>query len=213
MEGKAASSIPPMKSVAILAWAAAVLLAAAWALASGQDTAAPIHFVHRPIDFRLESCETPQRHSPETMAGGVAVFDYNNDGYPDIFFTNGADIQTLKKDSPKYSNRLFENDGNGNFKDVTVKAGLAGVGFDNGVAIGDYDNDGYKDIFVGGVHGNRLYHNNGNGTFTDVTATALPAASQKPDSQYGPLWSVGGAWVSWTTAIQSSTRRRRTSCF
>ena len=178
-----------------LIWVAAVLLAAVWALASGQDAPAPIHFVYRPIDFRLESCETPQRHAPETMAGGVAVFDYNNDGYLDIFFTNGADIQTLKKDSPKYSNRLFENDGKGNFKDVTVKAGLAGGGFDNGVAIGDYDNDGYKDIFVGGVHGNRLYHNNGDGTFTDVTAKALPAASQKPDSQYGPLWSVGGAWV------------------
>ena len=178
-----------------LIWVAAVLLAAVWALASGQDAPAPIHFVYRPIDFRLESCETPQRHAPETMAGGVAVFDYNNDGYLDIFFTNGADIETLKKDSPKYSNRLFENDGKGNFKDVTVKAGLAGGGFDNGVAIGDYDNDGYKDIFVGGVHGNRLYHNNGDGTFTDVTAKALPAASQKPDSQYGPLWSVGGAWV------------------
>jgi hypothetical protein len=178
-----------------LIWAAAVTLAAVWALASGQNTPAPIHFVYRPIDFRLESCETPQRHAPETMAGGVAVFDYNNDGYLDIFFTNGADIQTLKKDSPKYSNRLFENDGKGNFKDVTVKAGLAGVGFDNGVAIGDYDNDGYKDIFVGGVHGNRLYHNNGDGTFTDVTAKALPPAARKPDSQYGPLWSVGGAWL------------------
>jgi enediyne biosynthesis protein E4 len=170
-------------------------MAAVWALASGQNTSAPIHFVYQPIDFRLESSETPERHAPETMAGGVAVFDYNNDGHLDIFFSNGADIQTLKKDLPKYSNRLFENDGKGNFKDVTVKAGLAGVGFDNGVAIGDYDNDGYKDIFVGGVHGNRLYHNNGDGTFSDVTAKALPAASQKPDSQYGPLWSVGGAWL------------------
>ena len=174
------------------AGAVAVLLAAGWAVSSGQNTSAPIHFLYRPIDFRLESCETPERHAPETMAGGVAVFDYNNDGYLDIFFTNGADIQTLKKTLPKYANRLFENDGKGNFKDVTAKAGLAGVGFDNGVAIGDYDNDGFKDIFVGGVHGNRLYHNNGNGTFTDVTAKALPA---KPDSQYGPLWSVGGAWV------------------
>ena len=173
-------------------WAIALLLAAAWAIASGQNTTAPIHFVYRPIDFRLESCETPQRHAPETMAGGVAVFDYNNDGYPDVFFTNGADIQTLKKTTPKYGNRLFENDGKGNFKDVTAKAGLTGVGFDNGVAIGDYDNDGYKDIFVGGVHGNRLYHNNGDGTFTDVTAKALPS---QPDSQYGPLWSVGGAWL------------------
>jgi enediyne biosynthesis protein E4 len=98
-----------------------------------------------------------------------AVFDFNNDGYLDIFFTNGADIQTLKKTSAKYSNRLFQNDGKGNFKDVTERAGLAGSGYDTGVAIGDYDNDGFEDIFSGGVHGNRLYHNNGNGIFIDVT--------------------------------------------
>ena len=171
--------------------AAFALLPAGW-IVLGQKTAAPIHFVYRPIDFKLDSSETPERHAPETMAGGVAVFDYNNDGHLDIFFTNGADIQTLHKSSPKYSNRLFENDGKGNFKDVTEKAGLAGVGFDNGVAVGDYDNDGYKDLFVGGVHGNHLYHNNGNGTFTDVTAKA---GLNKPDSQYGPLWSVGGAWL------------------
>ncbi|MGD0013984.1 MAG: CRTAC1 family protein [Bryobacteraceae bacterium] len=171
---------------------AALWLAGVWAAASGDDTAPGIHFVFRPIDFQLDSCETPQRHAPETMAGGVAVFDYNNDGYLDIFFLNGADIQTLKKTSPRYSNRLFENDGTGRFRDVTARAGLAGGGFDNGVAIGDYDNDGYKDIFVGGVHGNRLYHNNGDGTFTDVTARA---GLNQPDRQYGPLWSVGGAWL------------------
>ncbi|MBZ5668615.1 MAG: CRTAC1 family protein [Acidobacteriia bacterium] len=173
-------------------WTAAALLAAVWVAASSPDTGAPIHFVYQPIDFRLDSCETPERHAPETMAGGVAVFDYNNDGHLDVFFTNGADIRTLKKDSPKYSDRLFENDGKGNFKDVTEKAGLAGAGFDNGVAIGDYDNDGYEDMFVGGVHGNHLYHNNGDGTFTDVTAKA---GLNKPDSQYGPLWSVGAAWL------------------
>jgi hypothetical protein len=152
----------------------------------------PIHFVYRPIDFRLDSCETPERHAPETMAGGLAVFDYNNDGYLDIFFANGADIRTLKKTSSKYFNRLFENDGKGSFKDVTEKAGLAGVGFSNGVAVGDYDNDGWKDIFVGGVHGNVLYHNNGDGTFTDVTEKA---GLNRPDAEYGPLWSVGGAWL------------------
>ncbi|HEY1203165.1 MAG: CRTAC1 family protein [Bryobacteraceae bacterium] len=172
--------------------AVAALLGALWALASSQNQTAPIHFAYQPIDFRLDSSETPQRHAPETMAGGVAIFDYNNDGHLDIFFTNGADIRTLKKTSPKYSDRLFENDGKGHFKDVTEQAGLAGTGFDNGVAIGDYDNDGYQDIFVGGVHGNRLYHNNGDGTFTDVTHKA---GLDIPDSQYGPLWSVGGAWV------------------
>ncbi|MGA2610608.1 MAG: CRTAC1 family protein [Terriglobia bacterium] len=184
----------PIKSVAAspILWTVAVLLAAVWVAASSRDTETPIHFVYRPIDFKLDSCETPERHAPETMAGGVAVFDYNNDGYLDIFFTNGADIRTLKKTSAKYSDRLFENDGKGNFKDVTEKAGLAGVGFDNAVAIGDYDNDGYEDIFVGGVHGNRLYHNNGDGTFTDVTAKA---GLNKPDTQYGPLWCVGAAWL------------------
>ena len=171
--------------------AVALLPAVVW-IASGQNTPSPIRFVYRPIDFRLENSETPERHAPETMAGGVAIFDYNNDGHLDIFFTNGADIRTLHKTAPKYSDRLFENDGKGNFRDVTEKAGLTGIGFDNGVAIGDYDNDGFKDIFVGGVHGNRLYRNNGDGTFTDVTAKA---GLDKPDAQYGPLWSVGGAWL------------------
>ena len=152
-----------------------------------------IHFTWRAIDFQLDSGETPQKHAPETMAGGVAVFDANNDGYPDIFFTNGADIASLKKTGPRYSNRLFLNDGRGHFTDATEKAGLAGTGFDVGVAIGDYDNDGYQDIFVGGVHHNTLYHNNGDGTFTDVTEKAGLAGSSA-DSD-GPLWSVGGAWV------------------
>ncbi|HEY9140655.1 MAG TPA: CRTAC1 family protein [Bryobacteraceae bacterium] len=159
-------------------------------------TPGAIRFAYQPIPFTLDSCETPQRHAPETMAGGVAVFDYNNDGKLDIFFANGADIRSLKKTAPKYYNRLFRNDGNGHFTDVTAAAGLAGTGYDTGVAIGDYDNDGYEDIFVGGVHHSALYHNNGDGTFTDVTAKAgLNAALNQPDPQYGPLWSVGGAWV------------------
>jgi hypothetical protein len=168
-----------------------VALAAGW-LALPQSAESPIRFVYQPIGFTLETCETPERHAPETMAGGVAVFDYDNDGALDLFFTNGADIRSLKKTEPKYWNRLFHNDGKGHFTDVTEKAGLAGTGYDTGVAIGDYDNDGYEDIFVGGVHRNTLYHNNGDGTFTDVTAKA---GLNKPDAEYGPLWSVGGAWV------------------
>ena len=152
----------------------------------------PIRFGFQPIDFRLDSNESPEHHAPETMAGGVAVFDYNNDGKPDIFFTNGADLKTLKKDSPKYYNRLFENDGKGHFTDVTEKAGLRGTGYDTGVAIADYDNDGYEDIFLAGVHHNTLYHNNGDGTFTDVTTKA---GLDKPDAEYGPLWAVAGAWI------------------
>ncbi|HUA58994.1 MAG TPA: CRTAC1 family protein [Verrucomicrobiae bacterium] len=175
-----------------IACALVLAIAAAWAIASAQNVAAAIHFSYRPIGFRLDSCETPRRHAPETMAGGLAIFDSNNDGYPDIFFTNGADIESLKKTSPKYSNRLFQNDGKGHFTDVTEKTGLAGTGFDNAVAVGDYDNDGWEDLFVGGVHGNHLYHND-HGVFTDVTAKAGLAAA--PDPEYGPLWSVGAAWV------------------
>ncbi|MGA7755603.1 MAG: CRTAC1 family protein [Candidatus Sulfotelmatobacter sp.] len=164
---------------------------------AAQNSAAPsgessIRFAFQPIDFKLDSDESPERHAPETMEGGVAVFDYNNDGKLDIFFANGADLKTLKKDSPKYSNRLFENDGKGHFTDVTEKAGLAGTGYDTGVAIGDYDNDGFEDIFVAGIYKNTLYHNNGNGTFTDATAKA---GLNKPDPEYGPLWSVAAAWI------------------
>jgi len=153
---------------------------------------APIHFSFHAIAFALDSDETPQRHAPETMAGGVAVFDYNRDGNLDVFFTNGANIDTLKKNSPKYWNHLFRNNGDGTFTDVTEKSGLKGTGFDVGVAIGDYDNDGYDDVFVAGVYRNTLYHNNGDGTFTDVTEKAGIA---QPDKQYGPLWAVGAAWV------------------
>ena len=193
-----------MKSGQLRCWAATFLILFASApvpvrsqvsatTKSGSGSAdSPIRFAYQAIGFKLDSDETPEHHAPETMAGGVAVFDYNNDGKLDIFFTNGADIKTLKKDSPKYSNRLFENDGKGHFTDATEKAGLAGAGYDTGVAIGDYDNDGYEDLFLAGVYRNTLYHNNGDGTFTDVTAKA---GLNKPDKEYGPLWGVAGAWI------------------
>ena len=113
----------------------ALLLAAAVIALCVQP--APIQFEYHPIPFRLDSDETPIRHVPATMAGGVAVFDYNGDGRPDIFFTNGADIVTLHKNSPKYFNRLFRNDGNLRFTDVTKEAGLEGTGYDVGVAIAE----------------------------------------------------------------------------
>jgi len=152
----------------------------------------PIRFVHKPIPFTLDNCETERRYAPETMAGGVAVFDYDNDGDLDIYFINGANIQTLRKDSPKYWNRLFANDGKGNFKDVTEKAGLAGTGYDTGVAVGDYDNDGDQDVFLAGVHRYTLLRNNGDGTFKEVTKQAGLA---EPDPKFGPLWAVGAAFL------------------
>src|ERR1039457_288905 len=153
----------------------------------------PIRFQLKTIPFHLEGGESSARHVPATMGGGVGVFDYNGDDRPDIFFTNGANLETLKKDSPKFSNRLFRNDGNGTFTDVTDAAGLRGTGFDCGVAIADYDNDGYPDIFVAGVHHNTLYHNNRDGTFTDVTAKA--GIQNGPDPQFGPMWSIAGVWL------------------
>lgn len=153
----------------------------------------PIQFELTRLPFQLDSSQTPARNVPETMAGGVAVFDYNGDGCPDIFFTNGADIATLKKSSPKYYNRLFRNDCHGHFTDVTKQAGLEGTGFDTGVAVGDYDNDGHPDLFVAGVHGSTLYHNNGNGTFTDVTTKA--GLDKWNDPEYGPMWAITGVWV------------------
>jgi hypothetical protein len=157
-----------------------------------QSQTSPITFELKSLPFHLESGETLRRHEPATMVGGIAIFDFNKDGKPDIFFTNGANIATLQKDDPKYSNRLFRNDGNGVFTDVTAKAGLAGTGFDIGAAAADYDNDGYPDLFVAGVHHNTLYHNNGDGTFTDVSAKA---GLNQPDAKFGPLWAVAAAWV------------------
>ncbi len=154
---------------------------------------APIKFELKPLPFKLETDESQSRNAPETMGGGIAVFDYNGDGKPDIFFANGADLETMKKTSAKYSDRLFRNNGDGTFTDVTVQAGLAGTGFDIGVAVGDYDNDGHPDLFVTGVRGNTLYHNNGDGTFTDVTKKA--GLDQFNDPEFGPLWAVAAAWV------------------
>ncbi|HEV2279881.1 MAG TPA: CRTAC1 family protein [Acidobacteriaceae bacterium] len=169
------------------------LAGAAIVLVHAAPVPSPIRFELKKIPFTLESDETTTRNAPESMAGGVAVFDYNGDGRPDIFFTNGANLATLKKDDPKYRDRLFRNNGDGTFTDVTDLAGVAGTGYDIGVAIGDYDNDGCPDIFVAGVYRNTLYHNNCHGAFTDVTQKA--GLGNSIDPQYGPLWAEAGVWV------------------
>lgn len=153
----------------------------------------PIRFDLKYLPFRLFSDESPARNAPESMAGGIAVFDYNGDGHPDIFFANGCPLSSIGKIDSKYFDRLFRNNGDGTFTDVTQQAGLAGRGFDVGVAVADYDNDGHPDLFIAGVHGNALYRNNGNGTFTDVTATS--GLGNSIDHEYGPFWSVAAAWV------------------
>jgi enediyne biosynthesis protein E4 len=139
------------------------------------------------IQFKQENSATSNKYLVETMGGGVALIDYDNDGRLDIFFTNGAKIddpmpdgKLPDKSDPKFSNRLYHQSSNGTFTDVTEKAGLSGISqnhYDMGVAVGDYDNDGFEDIYVTGFGGNTLYHNNGDGTFTDVTKKAGVAAS------------------------------------
>jgi hypothetical protein len=138
------------------------------------------------IKFVLRNSVTPKKHQIETMPGGVAVFDFDNDGYPDIYFTNGAPQPSLKKSGPEYSNRLYRNKGDWTFEDVTEKAGVAGNGYDIGVAAADFDNDGYVDLFVAGVRGNTLYRNLGNGRFEDVTRRSGISSSE---------WAVSAAWL------------------
>jgi hypothetical protein len=138
------------------------------------------------IAFVLHNAGSPERHQIETMAGGVAVFDYDNDGYPDIYFTNGAEQPSLAKTGPQYRNRLYRNRHDWTFEDVTDKAGVSGAGYNIGVAAGDYDNDSHADLFVTGVKGNTLFHNRGDGTFEDVTRAA---GLESRD------WAVAAAWV------------------
>src|ERR1700726_825757 len=134
------------------------------------------------LDFTLLNSPTAQKYLIETMPGGVALLDYNNDGLLDIFLVNGGKIteslhvpENFDRNDPRFWNRLYRQNRDGSFADVTRAAGLANAGNGNygmGVAVGDYDNDGYPDLYVTSYGKNILYHNNGDGTFTDVTAKA-----------------------------------------
>jgi hypothetical protein len=145
------------------------------------------------LTFSNHASHTSRKYLPETMVGGVAMLDYNNDGLLDLFFVNGAALQdpmtpssVPDKSDPKYWNRLYRNNGDGTFTDVTEKAGLKGAGYGMGVAAADYDNDGFTDLYVTAVGHNTLYHNNGDGTFTDVTKAA---------GVEGGGWSAGAMFV------------------
>jgi enediyne biosynthesis protein E4 len=137
-----------------------------------------IHFLHNNAAFG-------KKYLPETMGPGVAFIDYDNDGWPDIFLVNGTDWpgRPQKHSTPK----LYHNNHDGTFTDVTHKAGLDVELFGMGVAVGDYDNDGYDDLFVTAMGQSHLFHNNGNGTFTDVTQKAGLAGPRE--------FSTSAAWV------------------
>jgi len=153
-------------------------------MAAASQGGAPTFEVKLPhgIDFTLQNSPTPQKYLIETMPGGVALLDYNNDGLLDIFMVNGGHVrspmsvpETFDRHDPRYWNRLYRQNRDRSFTDVTEQAGLANAGDGNygmGVAVGDYDNDGFPDLYVTSYGENILYHNNGDGTFTDVTAKA-----------------------------------------
>lgn len=175
---------------------AGALSITALALAATAVTHSTIHFndiaKSAGILFRTENCATQERHQPETMPAGVALLDYNGDGLLDIYLVNGADMPSLKKTEPKYFNRLFRNNGDGTFTDVTERAGVAGFGYGMGAAVGDYDNDGWPDLYIANVNGNQLFRNNGNGTFTDVTAKAGVAGGVFDGGR--KMWSISAGW-------------------
>lgn len=162
-----------------------------WAMPSGAEAA--IRFENMAprcgLDFALRNDASGRKYQVETVLGGLGVIDFDQDGWPDLYCVNGASLPSLQKTNPRFYNRLYRNNRNGTFTDVTEKAGLQGRGYDMGVAVADYNNDGLEDLYVVGVHGNTLYRNNGDGTFTDVTKAAGLDISDRN------LWSVAAAWM------------------
>jgi hypothetical protein len=137
------------------------------------------------IQFKHNNGAFGKKYLPETMGPGCAFIDYDNDGWPDILLVNGENWP--EHPGPASTMKLYHNNRDGTFSDVTHKAGLAVSFFGLGVAVGDYDNDGFDDLFVTAVGQSHLFHNNGNGTFTDVTEAA---------GMWGPLeFSTSAAWV------------------
>jgi hypothetical protein len=169
---------------------------AALCLGSRQAVNSTIRFVNAQgaacLPFVLNNGGHPDHPIIDSVLGGVALFDFDNDGYLDIYFTNGAAIPSLAKANPAFYNRLYRNNHDGTFTDVTGRAGVGGEGYSMGVAAADYDNDGFTDLYVTGVNRNILYHNNGNGTFTDVTAKTGVSAVQKDGRK---PWSTAAAWI------------------
>lgn len=164
--------------------------------APASTTKGPIQFQNAApacgLDFVLRNDAKGRKYQVETVLGGLGVIDFDHDGWPDLYCVNGASLPSLEKSDPRFFNRLYQNNRDGTFTDVTQKAGVQGRGYEMGVAVGDYNNDGREDLYVVGVHGNTLFRNNGDGTFTDVTQAAGVSGAS---AQGRKLWSVAAAWV------------------
>jgi hypothetical protein len=180
-----------------LAMAAGLLLCAGPIALAQNSTQTDVQFVEKAaaygVDFHHHASHSSMSYPLEVMGSGVALFDMDNDGRLDMFFVNGASFpdpnpgkEAPCKTSPDDWNRLYHQKADGTFEDVTAKAGLSGEGYGMGVAVGDYDNDGFEDLFVAGFPVNHLYHNSGNGTFIDVTREAGVG---------GAGWSTSAIWV------------------
>jgi len=187
----------PARPVALAMAAGLLLSAESIMLAQNSTRAAEVQFVEKAaaygIDFHHRANHTSMSYPLEVMGSGVALFDMDNDGHLDMFFVNGASFpdpnpgkEPPRKTGPEFWNRLYHQKADGTFEDVTAKAGLGSEGYGMGVAVGDYDNDGFEDLFVAGFPESHLYHNNGNGTFTDVTREAGVASAG---------WATSAIWV------------------
>ena len=142
--------------------------------------------ITKPAGITFQHISSPdKRYIVESMSGGVALLDYDNDGFLDIYFVNSLTVDLVKANG-KTKSFLYRNNGDGTFTDATAKAGVGDVGWGMGVAAGDYNNDGFDDLYVTCVGPNHLFKNNGNGTFSDVTKAAAVS---------DPRWSTGASFV------------------
>src|SRR6516165_10876282 len=155
-----------------------LVLFIAWALAhvgSARQQTAQVTFSDATkqagINFKHENGASPQKYLPETMSAGALIFDYDQDGWPDLFLVNGGSFVD-RAAAAAAQHRLYHNNQDGTFKDTTAASGIVVSGFGMGACSADYDNDGWPDLYITSFGGNKLYHNNGNGTFTDVTEKA-----------------------------------------
>jgi hypothetical protein len=141
--------------------------------ATAQETAPTFSDAARQsgINFKHENGASREKYLPETMSAGALIFDYDNDGWPDIFFVNGGSFVD-RAAATAARHRLYRNNRDGTFRDMTASSGIAVAGFGMGACSADYDNDGWPDLYVTAVESNKLYRNGGNGSFTDVTAKA-----------------------------------------